>query len=250
MQKEYYSYDYIHSIIRENKDKLLKYNPEVIIAIGGGGYIPARIMRENIKATILCVGIQLYHNGVKQDKPHITQWLDEYAIKEIKGKRILIVDEVDDTRTTLHFVVNKMKEYDVADIGVYVLHNKLKKKEPLQIKEENYFYGLQVKEDTWIVYPWEADDIQKHNEETIPMLEKVDPNEDINKMSRLLREYLQLKKYWELCQISECQNVEEDPMSKKMETNFLEYGAKTQTYFDNKPISNKNESDHPDDQMD
>jgi hypoxanthine phosphoribosyltransferase len=35
------------------------------------------------------------------DAPEIVQWLDEKNAAAVKGKRVLIVDEVDDSRATL-----------------------------------------------------------------------------------------------------------------------------------------------------
>jgi hypoxanthine phosphoribosyltransferase len=35
------------------------------------------------------------------ESPEVLQWLDERNMQEVKGKRVLIVDEVDDTRLTL-----------------------------------------------------------------------------------------------------------------------------------------------------
>jgi hypoxanthine phosphoribosyltransferase len=37
------------------------------------------------------------------DEPEIIQWLDSKNEDIVKGKRVLIVDEVDDTRLTLQY---------------------------------------------------------------------------------------------------------------------------------------------------
>lgn len=87
--------------------------------------------------------------------------MDENAISYIKDKRVLIVDEVDDTRTTLEYTVKELSNYSCKEIGVFVLHNKDKKKNELNVKF--YHAGETVEGDRWIVYPWEAPDIQEHD---------------------------------------------------------------------------------------
>ena len=45
MEKLYYTYDDISNLIKNNINKIIDFNPDYIIAIGGGGLIPARIIR-------------------------------------------------------------------------------------------------------------------------------------------------------------------------------------------------------------
>jgi hypoxanthine phosphoribosyltransferase len=121
-----------------------------MIAIGGGGYVPARILRSFLKQPgspnipIQAIGLSLYESlgddtqveeiGTKVTR---TQWLDLSALGEFQnliGKRVLIVDEVDDTRTTLEYAVKEL-EKDVeqarqklgpdapkAEFSIFVLH--------------------------------------------------------------------------------------------------------------------------------
>lgn len=108
-----------------------------MIAIGGGGYVPARILRSFLKKggspniPIQAIGLSLYeqlpatHDSssatpgeveVPGTKVTRTQWLDLSSLggmENLVGKKILIVDEVDDTRTTLEYAVREL-EKDVA----------------------------------------------------------------------------------------------------------------------------------------
>lgn len=118
-----------------------------MIAIGGGGYVPARILRSFLKQPgspnipIQAIGLSLYESlttdvveapGTKVTR---TQWLDLTALGEMEGligKRILIVDEVDDTRTTLEYAVRELeKDVEIAreklggekaQFSIFVLH--------------------------------------------------------------------------------------------------------------------------------
>ena len=105
-----------------------------MIAIGGGGYVPARILRSFLKKPgspnipIQAIGLSLYEElpsthpsgrntpgeieqpGTKVTRTH---WLDLTSLGEMEnlvGKRILIVDEVDDTRTTLEYAVKELEK--------------------------------------------------------------------------------------------------------------------------------------------
>lgn len=115
------------------------FKPQLIIAIGGGGYVPARILRSFLKQQgqpnipIQAIGLSLYEElpvthaansttGIVDQigtKVTRTQWLDFTSLggmENLVGKRILIVDEVDDTRTTLEYAVKEL-EKDVQAVS-------------------------------------------------------------------------------------------------------------------------------------
>ncbi|OWB69487.1 hypothetical protein B5S30_g4902 [[Candida] boidinii] len=182
--KLYIGYNSVHKLcqkaaveIRENPGK-----PDIIIAIGGGGFIPARIIRSFLKQQgETNIPIQAIGKEVVR-----TQWLDFGALSKhfdsLIGKNILIVDEVDDTRTTLSYALSELykdidkisKEKNLSTegtkISIFVLHNKDKpKKAELDEKLLNggkYFVGTVVP-DEWIAYPWDASDIDSHTEKAI-----------------------------------------------------------------------------------
>jgi len=90
--------------ISEEITEKSKTNPEVIIGIGGGGLLPARLFRTKLKLDMYAVFISFYEDdGDKHDKAKIKQWLDSTAIEAIKGKHILIVDDVNDSGVTISF---------------------------------------------------------------------------------------------------------------------------------------------------
>lgn len=84
---------------------------------------------------------------------------------------MLIVDEVDDTRTTLEYAVREL-EKDVAEaakrsgrqgeqtrFSIFVLHNKNKQKKghlPQDMMDEGRYLAAKTVGDVWICYPWEA----------------------------------------------------------------------------------------------
>lgn len=150
MSKLYYSYDDIHNIIKNSVNSIEKYNPDYILAIGGGGLIPARIIRGFIKKPIYVISVESYNDFNQNDEIKVLQWTD----KDFKDKKVLLVDEVDDTRKTLKFCVEKLiRKNNVNKLCIYVVHNKNKEK-CTKLENTDYISGENIK-DEWVIYPWE-----------------------------------------------------------------------------------------------
>jgi uncharacterized protein len=135
---------------------------------------------------IQAIGLSLYESLSDQspeERPGTkitrTQWLDLSALQmdSLIGKNILIVDEVDDTRTTLEYAVRELeKDVEAArqrlgrnektKFSIFVLHNKDKEKKgllPADMLDENRYLAAVTVPDVWICYPWEATDIDEHD---------------------------------------------------------------------------------------
>lgn len=124
---------------------------------------------------IQAIGLSLYESlgtdpvekpGTKVTR---TQWLDLSSLEmaNLIGKNVLIVDEVDDTRTTLEYAVRELekdvltaqqksgREGEKTTFSIFVLHNKDKKKKG-QLPEDIMYLAARTVGDEWICYPWEA----------------------------------------------------------------------------------------------
>lgn len=192
--KMYISYNNVHQLCQEAADKIKEFNPDLIIAIGGGGFIPARMLRSFLKkpgqpnVRVMAIILSLYEvvDGANEEQIGTevvrTQWIDyQQSNIDLVGKKILIIDEVDDTRTTLHYAISELKK-DIAEqsaaknadpndtsFGIFVLHDKQKPKRaelPAEIMNGNYFAARTVP-DSWIAYPWEAIDIVEHTKRAV-----------------------------------------------------------------------------------
>ncbi|RPB23503.1 PRTase-like protein, partial [Terfezia boudieri ATCC MYA-4762] len=194
VQRLYITYNQVHKLCQEAGQKILNdFKPHLMIAIGGGGYVPARILRSFLKTPgspnipIQAIGLSLYEK-LTRDGPEEglgqqvtrTQWLDFSSINrtDLIGKNILIVDEVDDTRTTLQYAVQEL-EKDVSEVAkkagrenektnffIFVLHNKDKPKRgflPQEMLDKGRYLAAQTVGDVWCCYPWEATDIDEHD---------------------------------------------------------------------------------------
>ena len=150
-EKLHYSYDDITNLIKNNIQKIKEFDPDYVIAIGGGGLIPARIIRNYIDRHIYVITLSLYNDTEMGDQIEVVQWVD----LDLSDKKVLIIDEVDDSRKTLDFCIEELKSKNNAEnIGVFVLQNKLKNK--VSELNEVHYMCCETVEDKWIVYPWDS----------------------------------------------------------------------------------------------
>ena len=132
---------------------------------------------------IQAIGLSLYEHkghddadgdvGVPGAQVKRTQWLDLSSLEmaNLIGKNIVIVDEVDDTRTTLEYAVRELekdvetarkrlgREGETTKFSIFVLHNKDKPKKgrlPDDMWKDDRYLAAQTVDDIWICYPWEA----------------------------------------------------------------------------------------------
>ncbi len=164
--KIYVTYNDIHQAVKRLAERVKEsgFEPDVIVAIGSGGFIPARILKTFINRPIFAVGISYYGIDNKpMDVPQKIQWIDEVQQK-LTGKKILLIDEVDDTRMTLSYCLEELISHDPDEIAVLVIHNKKKVKGAQFPKEITRYFAAFDVEDRWIRYPWDAEDINTHDD--------------------------------------------------------------------------------------
>ncbi len=159
--KIHLSWENIHNIIDHCAATVAEFAPQVAVAIGGGGMAIARLIREQLDIPILFVGLQLYDKtgGQFKDGPRKFQWLGENEIAFLRGKRVLLVDEIDDTGTTLRYCKDEFTMLGIENIASYVVVKKIKGDK--SYKHKNCFYGVVV-DDRWVVFPWEAKNYHEH----------------------------------------------------------------------------------------
>ena len=165
MDKIYVTYEEVHKLMKKVADEIKQDNwhPDCIVGISGGGLIPVRILRNYIKKDIYIVGLKRYTDeNETHEIPIKIQWIDEVE-KKIKGKKILLVDEIDDTRITLTYCLKELLKYDPEEIRVAVIHQKIKDKKTSFPDGINVIYEGREVPDKWIIYPWDAHDIDEHN---------------------------------------------------------------------------------------
>lgn len=158
-RKRFFSYNDIHRTVARLAGMVQAdgYQADVIVAIGSGGFIPARILKTYLKKPIYTVGVALYDDATKQpaSQPRKIQWIDEVE-RKLGGQRILLVDEVDDSRKTLAYCVRELLAHQPASLAVAVLHCKEKPKLAEFPPELAAYWAGEYLPDDWLVYPWDV----------------------------------------------------------------------------------------------
>ena len=122
------------------------FQPDVIVAIARGGYVPARILCDFLDVNILA-SIRIEHYLPGANKQKIAKLADPLVI-DIKGKNVLVVDDVNDTGETLEVAVHHLKEFSPQDVRVAVLNQKT-----ISGFSPDYFAHKIIKW-RWLIYPW------------------------------------------------------------------------------------------------
>jgi len=119
--------------------------PDVIVGISRGGLVVSRLLSDILGInTVQIIGIDFY-KGIDETKkkPKLTQDLTT----DIRGKNILLVDDVADTGKSLEFAVKHLKGKKPKKIVTATINYK-----PKSTFKPDYY--MQETTD-WIVYAWE-----------------------------------------------------------------------------------------------
>jgi hypoxanthine phosphoribosyltransferase len=126
------------------KIKRSKYRFDAIVAIGRGGWIPARYLADMLGNVLSLSHMKIEHYvGIaKTDRIRIAEGVST----SVKGKRILLVDDIPDTGESLVLAKRYLKRRGAREIRIACLHHK-----PWSIIEPDYFVAVTRK---WIIHPW------------------------------------------------------------------------------------------------
>jgi len=143
-----YTWDDIRRLCKELASKIKEsgFVPDAVVAIARGGWVPARIVCDYLDVKEL-YSVKTEHWGVGQRKgegARITQPLNA----DVRGKKLLVVDDVADTGDTIEVVLRHLKEYEPSEIRVAVIDYKTTSK---LVPD---YYAAKMEAWRWIVYPW------------------------------------------------------------------------------------------------
>ena len=122
------------------------YRPDLVVAIGRGGYVPARILCDLFSISRL-TSVKAEHWGIPAEKE------DRAVIRyplciPIEGAKVLIVDDVTDTGESMALVLEYVKTLGPSEVRTAVLHHK----EVSGFLPDYFAEVCPVWQ--WIVYPW------------------------------------------------------------------------------------------------
>jgi len=122
------------------------YQPDLVVAIGRGGYVPARVVCDHLLHDML-TSIRIEHWGMAAEEKPETVIRFPLSVG-VKGLRLLVVDDVTDTGDTLTAAVSYLRGCGAAEVRTTVLQHK---------GTSGYlpdYYAEMVTEWRWIIYPW------------------------------------------------------------------------------------------------
>jgi hypoxanthine phosphoribosyltransferase len=148
MHCELVSWDQFYSLVRKLAFTIRAagYRPDVIVAIGRGGYVPARVLCDYFDVMDLAsIKLEHYHATERQASVQV-----KYPLAaDLTGRRVLVVDDVSDTGETFEAAIEHIYGHArPADVRTAVLHHK-------QVSRfEPYYFAEKVTRWRWIIYPW------------------------------------------------------------------------------------------------
>ena len=134
-----------------NKIKSDKKEIDLIVPILRGGMPIAMILSSMLKVEDMsCIHIRRSvddNPNSEFNKVPVNKGITN--VDKINGSNILIVDDTLDSKITLDYTIDLLKEYNPKSISVAILYNFNKD------TFKDIYSGEEVKEYKWVVFPWE-----------------------------------------------------------------------------------------------
>lgn len=122
------------------------FSPDVVIAIGRGGYVPARLVCDYLDVMALTsIKIEHYFSGSSKTE----QASIKYPLcSNIKEQKVLLIDDVNDSGDTLEVAIAHLQTFHPEAIRTAVMHHKLSTHFPID------YYARKIVKWRWLIYPW------------------------------------------------------------------------------------------------
>ena len=145
-------WDYAYNLCRDVSERIKAagFMPEVIIGVARGGWYLARVLCDFFMVKDL-FSLKMEHWGVTATVTGAAELkfgLDSEAQKKLKGKRVLIADDVTDTGDSIKFALEYVSAFEPLDVKTATMHHKTSSSFMPD------FYGELMTEWRWIIYPW------------------------------------------------------------------------------------------------
>ncbi len=144
---KYLSWDDVMDLTIKVSESIVKdnYKPNIVVGVARGGVVIAKIIEDILGiGNMTSIEVKLYRGiNDRGEEARIAQPLPV----SVKGLRILLVDDVSDTGTTLSVAYNYLKEQGAIEIRTATLMIK-----PWTRFRPNYYAGEAT---AWIIFPWE-----------------------------------------------------------------------------------------------
>lgn len=132
----------LRDTIKEN------YSPDVIIGLSRGGLVPARLLSDSLLIKDLFV-VKTEHWGITASMDGKTVIRDTGKL-DVKGRKVLIVDDITDTGESMEAAVELIRSMDPAEVrSATMLHISHSKFVP-----DYYAENVSADQWTWFIFPW------------------------------------------------------------------------------------------------
>ena len=148
-ERDIVSWEDLDRLVGDLADRLVGQPFDVMLAITRGGMVPAGMLAYRLRLRDILVAAVEYYDDTGQHGPTPT-FFQFPADPLLRGKRVLIVDEVWDSGTTIHAVTERVRQAGGIPTTV-VLHYK---PERSNVPGEPDLYAVTT--DRWVVYPFKA----------------------------------------------------------------------------------------------
>jgi hypoxanthine phosphoribosyltransferase len=160
MKKLYYTWQEVENQTQEILRQIQRdaWVPDYVVGLTRGGLVPANLISQYLECPMECLKVSLRDDA---SQPEHNLWMAEDAYK---GKRILVVDDINDSGNTLGWIKQDWEDFHPSkrepwdniwndSVRFAVLINN----EASEFKRIDYS-SIEInkaEEDMWIVFPWE-----------------------------------------------------------------------------------------------
>jgi hypoxanthine phosphoribosyltransferase len=148
-ERDIVSWDDLDRLVGVLAERLAGRHFDVLLAITRGGMVPAGMLAYRLRLRDILVAAVEYYDETGQPGPHPT-FLQWPADPLLRGRQVLVVDEVWDSGTTIHAVVERVRQAG-GEPTTAVLHYK-----PARSVVPGTPDVHAVETDAWVVYPFKA----------------------------------------------------------------------------------------------
>lgn len=161
MKKIYYTWQDVENQTQEILRQLQRdvWQPDYVVGLTRGGLVPANLISQYLAVSMECLKVSLRDDA---SQPESNLWMSQDAYE---GKRILIVDDINDSGATLNWIKKdwqsscfpKDPRWHLVwgdNVRVAVLVDNEASASKLNINY-NAVDLNKAEEDSWIVFPWE-----------------------------------------------------------------------------------------------